>query len=329
MQPFTAYAASIGHSVWFSHDLGETWARAFTPTGGFYNESRCWSVVVHPDRPGEVLAGTDIGLYRWTPAENRWVYVPSPLDGLHIQQLAQAPHDANFILAGTRPAHIFRSLNNGKSWVRCAVGNGPECDFINTPRVTSIHFDPADPDTIWITIEIDGVYRSTDRGETWQKLNDGLVSPDTHNLVFFDRPDGRIILCSTEEGLHRSTDNGRSWDYVEVPQAPWRYFRCIRKRADDSGVVFLAVGDRPSGEHSLMLRSRDFGATWEKVDLPVDPNTTIWWITTNPADPAIVFACTIFGQVFRSLDGGETWEKMKRELGELRMIAFQPAPNGT
>ena len=36
----TAYAASIGHSIWFSHDLGESWNRAATPTGGIYNESR-------------------------------------------------------------------------------------------------------------------------------------------------------------------------------------------------------------------------------------------------------------------------------------------------
>src|SRR3546814_16649374 len=63
--------------------------------------------------------------------------------------------------------------------------------------------------------------------------------------------------------------------YIDVPLAPWPYFRCIRKRADDSGVVFLAVGDRPSGEKSMMLRRRDFGSTWETVNLPVEPNTTI------------------------------------------------------
>ena len=325
----TAYAASIGHSVWFSHDLGETWNRAFTPTGGFYNESRAWSVSVHPDRPGEVLAGTDVGLYRWLPSENRWVHIPSPMDGLHLQQVAQAPHDPDVIYCGTRPALIYRSTDGGRTWMRCPVGNSPECDFINTPRVTSIHFDPLEPESVWVTIEISGVYRTRDNGLTWERLNEGLRSPDTHNLVIFDEPAGlpekRRLLCSTEEGLHKSTDNGKTWHYIDVPQAPWVYFRCIRKRADDSGVVFLCVGDRPSGEASLLLRSRDFGETWEKIDLPVEPNTTLWWITTNPADPNLIFANTIFGQVFRSTDGGETWEKMRRELGEVRMLAWQPA----
>ena len=78
----TAYAASVGHSVWFSHDVGETWNRAWTPTGGIYNESRCWCLATHPDRPGEVLSGTDQGVYRWRPdpgAEpdgGSWVYLP-------------------------------------------------------------------------------------------------------------------------------------------------------------------------------------------------------------------------------------------------------------
>jgi photosystem II stability/assembly factor-like uncharacterized protein len=321
----TAYAASIGHSVWFSHDLGESWARAHTPTGGFYNESRCWSLSVHPGRPGEVLAGTDQGIYRWTPAGKRWTHLPSPMDGLHIHQLAQAPHDPDVIFAGTRPAQIFRSLDGGRRWVRCPLPSPAECEFINTTRVTSMHFDPKSAESIWVTVEIDGVYRSDDYGHTWKKLINGLRSPDTHNLVFFERPEGTVVLCSTEEGLHRSTDNGETWEYIEVPQAPWPYFRCIRKRADDCGIVFLAIGDRPSGTKSMMLRSRDFGSTWESVDLPVEPNTTIWAVTTNAADPMLIFACTIFGQIFRSTDGGENWVKMKRELGELRMIAWQPS----
>jgi photosystem II stability/assembly factor-like uncharacterized protein len=321
----TAYAASVGHSVWFSQDLGETWNRAFTPTGGIYNESRAWCVNTHPERPGEVLAGTDIGLYRWTVRESRWVHIPSPMDGLHILQVAQAPHDPETIYAGTRPAMIFKSTDDGRTWRRCEIGNDVECDFINTPRVTSIHFDPREHDTVWVTVEIDGVFRTRDGGVTWEKLNGGLTSPDTHNLVFFDDAHRRIVLCSTEEGLHRSDDNGSSWQHVKVPQAPWPYFRCIRKRADDSGIVFLSVGDKPSGEHGLMFRSRDYGMTWARIDLPTAPNTTIWWIATNAADPMLIFACTIFGQIFRSTDGGENWVKMKRELGELRMIGWQPA----
>jgi photosystem II stability/assembly factor-like uncharacterized protein len=325
----TAYAASVGHSVWFSHDVGETWNRAHTNTGGIYNESRCWCVAVHPGRPGEVLSGTDLGVYRWDPGPGRWNHVPSPMDGLHILQMARAPHDPGIIFAGTRPAEIYRSLDDGRTWTRCRLGNSTECFFINTPRVTSIQFDPEVPETVWVSIEIDGVYRSRDLGETWEKLNDGLVSDDTHNLVFFDSANGkRELLCSTEEGLHKSTDNGANWRLIEVPEAPFVYMRCMARRADDSEIVFMSVGDRPSGETGMLLRSRDRGETWENVDLGARVNSTIWSIGTNPADPDLIFCCTIMGQIFRSTDGGEAWRKMTRELGELRMIAWQPAAEG-
>lgn len=320
------YAASIGHSVWFSYDTGETWNRANTNTGGIYNESRCWCVSTHADRPGEVLSGTDLGVYRWDPAAERWNYVPSPMDGMHIQQIGQHPHDADFIVAGTRPAAIFISEDAGQSWFKAPLGNASECEFINTPRVTSIQFDPIDRDTLWATIEIDAIWRSRDRGRNWQRLADGLRTDDTHNLIIFDDLGKRRILCSTELGLHRSDDDGETWNFVDVPQAPWPYFRSMVRRPDSSGVMFLSVGDRPSGETGLLLRSRDWGETWEDAGLPMPVNSTIWWIGTNPADPMLIFCCTIMGQIFRSTDGGETWTKMKRELGELRMITWAPAP---
>lgn len=272
-----------------------------------------------------MLAGTDIGVYRWDPSAERWNYVPSPMDGMHILQIGQHSHDANLIVAGTRPAAIFISEDGGATWYKAPVGNASKCEFINTPRVTSIQFDPVDRDTLWATIEIDAIWRSRDRGRTWQRLADGLRTDDTHNLVIFDTLGKRRILCSTELGLHRSDDDGETWNFVDVPQAPWSYFRCMARRPDSSGVMFLSVGDRPSGETGLLLRSRDWGETWEDACLPTPVNSTIWLIGTNPANPRLIFCCTIMGQMFRSTDGGEVWTKIKRELGELRMITWAPA----
>lgn len=257
----TVYAASVGHSVWFSEDLGDSWARAATATGGLYNESRCWSLSTSPDRPGEVLAGTDQGLYRWDPQSNRWEYVPSPLDDLHILQLARSTFDSDVIFAGTRPAEVFRSLDGGLTWDRCALGNATECPEINTPRVTSIQFDPRDRNTVWVTIEIDAIYRSRDLGETWERLSTGLLTEDVHNLVIIDELPSRRILVSTELGLHRSDDGGATFVPVPVADAPWPYCRVLTRRADLGGVLFATFGDRPSGIASMLVRSRDHGDT--------------------------------------------------------------------
>ena len=319
-----AYAATM-QSVWFSEDEGQSWNRLLTPTGGFYNEARVWAVHTHPDRPGEVLAGSDQGLYRYTEEKGRFDYIPSPMDSLHILQIAQDPHDPDFIVCGTRPGEIFISEDNGENWVRSNLDASTECWFINTSRITSIHFDPRDRDTIWITVEIDGVFRSNDRGKSWEIVIRGLHDNDTHDLVFRDHEDGsRTILCSTEDGVHRSRDNGDTWEQLQIPQAKWDYFRSLKQPAENSDVVVASVGDKPSGEAGMFLISRDFGESWSVADLSHPPNSTLWSIGTNAADTSMMYAATIFGQIFKSTDGGESWTKMKRELGEIRMITWAP-----
>ena len=173
-------------------------------------------------------------------------------------------------------------------------------------------------------VEIAGIFRSRDGGRSWELLVEGLRDPDVHNLVIMDDLDDRVILCSTEVGLHRSNDNGASWEFQEVPVAgDLLYFRCMARRADQSGVIFMSIGDRPSGNIGMLLRSRDFGVSWEEIELPGRVNTTIWWIFVNPEDSRLILCNSMFGEIFRSTDGGETWQHMDRFLGELREIAWQ------
>ncbi len=320
------YAASVGHSVWFSRDLADSWQRANTHMGGIYNETRCWCLSVHPDRPGEILSGTDDGVYRWVELRKRWEYVPSPMDGLHILKIAQAPHDADLIIAGTRPAELFRSRDNGSTWERLHFANSIEAPFINTNRVTSIKFDREDPQTIWITIEIDGLWRSRDGGDSWERLGLDLPDQDLHNIEFARVGAENWVLVASEVGLYRSTDDGASFQKIEVPQAPYHYFRCLMQRPDKTGVMFLSIGDRPSGDDSMLLRTRNFGETWEMVQLPGEQNTTIWHISVNSADPMIVFCCSMFGEIYRSTNGGESWQRPEKFLGEVREIAWAPVP---
>ncbi|SIN65442.1 BNR/Asp-box repeat-containing protein [Parasphingorhabdus marina DSM 22363] len=321
------YAASVGHSGWFSRDLGESWQRANTHTGGVYNESRTWCLSVHPDRPGEVLAGTDDGVYRWMETEKRWNHVPSPMDGLHILKIAQSPFNPDFIIAGTRPAELYRSRDNGRSWERLTFANHIEAPFINTNRVTSVKYDPVHPEQIWVTIEIDGLWRSRDGGDNWERIGLDLPDQDLHNVEFADFEHERWILVATEVGLFRSRDDGGNFHKIDIPDLPYHYFRCLTRRPDQTGVMFLSIGDRPSGDDSMLLRTRDNGETWEAVDLPGNQNTTIWHISGNAADPMLLFAISIFGEVYRSTDGGETWDKPAKFLGEAREIVWAPVPN--
>ncbi len=321
---YKAYAATM-QGVWFSDDEGKAWNRLLTPTGGIYNESRVWSVNTHPDRPGELLAGTDQGLYRYSETTGRFDHVPSPMEDLHILKIAQAPNDPDFIVCGTRPAEIYLSRDNGRNWQRSNLDASTECWFINTSRVTSVHFDPSFEDAIWITVEIDGVFRSSDSGQSWKLIIRGLHDNDTHDLVFRDRGDGRrVIMCSTEDGVHRSEDEGASWEQLHIPEARWDYFRSLKQPAENSDIVIASVGDKPSGEAGNLLISEDFGESWQLCEMSHPANSTIWSIGTNQADTKLLFAATIFGQIFRSDDGGRSWTKIDRELGEIRMITWAP-----
>ena len=76
----------------------------------------------------------------------------------------------------------------------------------------------------------------------------------------------------------------------------------------------------------MLMRSRDWGDSWEVAELPGPINSAVWSVATHPADPMLVFCCTKMGQIFRSTDGGGNWQKIRRELGDLRMIAWEAFP---
>ena len=59
--------------------------------------------------------------------------------------------------------------------------------------------------------------------------------------------------------------------------------------------------------------------------MPGRANSTVWTFAVHPAVPALVYAASVSGQVYRSTDGGTTWQKLPREFGEVRALAWTPA----
>jgi photosystem II stability/assembly factor-like uncharacterized protein len=114
------YVGTVGMSVWFTEDLGETWTRP-NSEHGLNNESRIWALASHPERPDHILAGTDRGLHRWDEAGKRWHHMPSPLDQHPIWALQYAPHDPDFLIAGVSPGGLFRSTDGARTWERLNI----------------------------------------------------------------------------------------------------------------------------------------------------------------------------------------------------------------
>jgi len=321
------YAGTAGHSAWFSEDAGETWVHPNSHSG-MYLEARVWSLAAHPQTPDTLFAGTDMGVFRWSEASARWTPLPTPTQD--VWSVIVHPRNPAVLIAGTRPAGFYRSMDGGVNWHALAAPGISDFSTVNMgpTRVTQILFDPLDDTVVWAGVEIGGIYRSADGGTTWQAMDRGLISADVHGVAVIPSPAGTVMFATTNKGLHRSTDGGANWVFTEL-DSPWQYTRAIVPRADHTGVVFLTNGNGPPGNTGRLLVSPDYGATWGETPLPGKLNSTPWCVATHPADPMLVFVCTNLGQLFRSRDGGASFERLPHEFGELRALAWRPLPAGT
>jgi photosystem II stability/assembly factor-like uncharacterized protein len=192
-------------------------------------------------------------------------------------------------------------------------------------RVTTLVYDPREPETIWAGVEIDGLRRSRDEGRTWQAIGQGLSSRDIHALAIVPA-NGREkrLLASTNNDVNLSTDDGETWQPLQLAKTlPWSYFRGLGQFPDRPEVVLLGNGDGPPGSAGTVARSPDAGATWQ-VALPARANSTIWNFAFHASDPELVYASSVSGEVYRSVDRGHTWVKLEREFGEIRALAWTP-----
>jgi photosystem II stability/assembly factor-like uncharacterized protein len=88
--------------------------------------------------------------------------------------------------------------------------------------------------------------------------------------------------------------------------------------------MFVGNGDFIPGMTGAVQRTKDAGQTWEPVNLPVEPNSVVYWMGTHAVCPNVIVAASLFGYIYVSEDGGDTWRKLKKEFGEVRSVAVLP-----
>lgn len=316
------YIGTCGFSLWYSEDFGETLVRLLSDSG-LYSETRIFSLCTHPAVPDELLAGTNSGIHRLNLKTRKWTSL-APLMGpdTNVWSVAQAPNNPDAILAGTRPAAVFRSTDRGRSWKVADADLPKTCPAVLLPRVTKIQFDPADSHMVWAGLEIGGVWHSKDGGQSFQNISKGIGLDDIHDINIV-RNGSTGLYAATNKGLFVSHGPSETWSEVAFPSS-WKYTRNITPRADGNGVVFLCNGDGPPGSTGKLLRSRDYGEHWEDAKLPPDIRSCLWCLATHHSDPNLIFASTALGQYLRSKDGGENWTMLPRQLGETRALAWMP-----
>jgi len=200
--------------------------------------------------------------------------------------------------------------------------NGPWLEYIRR-----IRFDPDDPDTLIVSSNTgSGVARSTDGGQTWHEISDGISPMNVFGLAM-DPEDKDVMYAGTANGrLYATTNGGVSWEllwqYTEVDDALWT----VEVDPADRDRLFVGMGDY-TGCDGRIYRSEDRGETWDKV-LDVDPADDwdggfISHIAFDPTDPITMYATTGIGDwcggtnpgdpnafsfgIWKSIDGGTTW----------------------
>ena len=201
---------------------------------------------------------------------------------------------------------------------------------VGIPRTTNMIVDPRDNRTVWAGIEVDGVYKSLDGGDSWVHLPDLGPDPfhgDIHGMALKAGPT-TSIYCTSPFGIATSTDEGESWDYHYFPkfsESDTRsYCRGMVIKADDPSVMFVGNGDSIPGVTGAIQRTSDGGQSWEVTPLPQEPNSVVYWFGTHAAVPNVIAGASLYGYVYLSTDGGDSWQKLKKEFGEIRSVAVMP-----
>jgi photosystem II stability/assembly factor-like uncharacterized protein len=226
------------------------------------------SVIV---RSGIILAGAVDGLLRSDDDGRSWTDIMQGLSVEHIRWLAAHPDAPGQMLAGTEPAAIFVSRDAGRSWRLC-----PEVPAMRDRFGWSLPYSPESGcvrgfalhgDRAYAAVEVGGVLRSEDAGQTWSLAagSDGkpsfnrpaapLIQPDVHSVVVHpSSPD--LVFAPTGGGFYRSMDGGATWELFYDC-----YCRACWSDPQDSQRIILGPADGVDRNGRIEL-TEDGGRHW-------------------------------------------------------------------
>ncbi|MBW7934546.1 MAG: glycosyl hydrolase, partial [Gemmatimonadaceae bacterium] len=237
-QPMTYYVGYTGGGVWKTEDAGITWRNI---SDGYFRTSSIGAITVAESDPNVIYVGTGEhavrgqssswgdGVYKSTDAGRTWTHI-----GLEktrqISNIRVHPKNPDLVYVaaqgerwvGTPERGIYRSTDGGKNWTLVLKGENATSGAsalamdLTNPRILYAAFwdHQRQPWTVRSGGPGSGIWKSTDGGDTWRRLTDGL--PKLMGKIGVDvspaNPDRVLAIVEAEKGgLYRSDDAGKSW----------------------------------------------------------------------------------------------------------------------
>jgi photosystem II stability/assembly factor-like uncharacterized protein len=265
-----------------------------------------------------------------------WIKTGGPSGGLGYDVRIH-PQNKEIMFVTDNPSGVNKSIDGGTTWTQSNEGittrTGPSLDGI---PIFSLTIDPVNPNIVWAgTQNAKGIYKSIDGGEIWVKKDNGVtesnaisfrnfgIHPLNSNIVFGGAEISTGILGiafdKTRGKIYKTEDGGENWLSV------WEgdnLVRFILFNYDEPQTLYASTGifDREAfnDEGVGILKSTDGGTTWFPINNGIpnsEGNRFIGFLEMHPTNPTILFAASGNnakgqGGIFRTLDGGQTWEKV-------------------
>jgi len=353
---FIAWACILLLSIapaWATEPVPYQWLSVAIGGGGFVS-----GLVFHPSERGLLYARTDVGgAYRWDAAQQRWIALTDWLGAedenlMGIDGMAVDPNDpeALYLAAGTYMheragnAAILRSHDRGRTFARTDLPfklGGNELGRGNGERIA---VDPHDGRVLFLGSRDSGLWRSADRGASWQRVAgfpDAATAPGSRarnhagreqkvGIVFiaFDpdsgkpgRPTPRLYagVSTLGQSVFVSDDAGLHWRAVPGQPTTFRPSHMVR---GGDGSWYLTYGDEPGPDlmaNGALWKYQPRSGRWTDISPEPQPATGpgFGWgaIAVDPHDPKILLASSFrryqpHDDLFRSIDGGSTWRPL-------------------
>ncbi len=292
-------------------------------------EVRC--ILLDPRSPGTVWVGTQDGPFKSGDAGETWTALPLP-EGRSsvVWSLVADPRNPHVLFAGAEDLAIYRSDDGGESWRLLPVPSPPGLCVMGFPsRVVRLAIDPASPDHVYAGIEVGGVIRSLDGGESWSDGNTELLAlaeqeqlksrigsdtdtegmMDSHALALSAAQPGTVFLAN-RMGLFRSDDQTASWTDMRIGRfSELTYARDIKVAPLEPETLLAALSVAASSDAGSLYRSPDLGQTWTRFDHDVAIGSTLMIIAPSGTSPDRVYCAARRGEILGTDDGGESWRE--------------------